>query len=63
MVKVYDGTNSSSPLLGIFCGSMVPGDVISGSSSLFVTFDSDRSVTGNGFDIGYSEMDDIGMRC
>ncbi|KAI0236767.1 Cubilin [Lamellibrachia satsuma] len=58
MVKVYDGANSSSPLLGIFCGSMVPGDVISGSSSLFVTFESDRSVTGSGFDIEYSEIEE-----
>ena len=63
MVNVYDGANSSSPLLGIFCGSMVPGDVISGSSSLFVTFESDRSVTGSGFDIEYSEMEDTGKLC
>ena len=60
-VNIYDGADSSSPLLAVFCGSMLPGDVISSSRSLFVTFESDTSVTASGFEINYSAQEEGGM--
>ena len=55
-IRVYDGANSSTPL-GTFCGSMVPGDIISGSSYLSVSFESDMSVRGSGFEIRYEAIE------
>ncbi|KAK2186567.1 hypothetical protein NP493_195g01015 [Ridgeia piscesae] len=37
---------------------MLPGDVISSSRSLFVTFESDTSVTASGFEINYSAQEE-----
>ncbi|KAI0214015.1 Exoskeleton protein RP43 [Lamellibrachia satsuma] len=53
-VKVYDGEDNSAPLLGTFCGTSLPGDVISSKPSLFVSFNSDSSVTRGGFKIKYT---------
>ena len=55
-VSVYDSDNSST-LLGTYCGSMLPGDVISGSNSLFVTFETDRTLAGSGFEIKYDAIE------
>ena len=53
-VKVYDGEDTSAPLLGTFSGYSVPADVVSGSNYLFVTFETDTSSIRNGFTIKYS---------
>jgi len=55
-VRIYDGDNSST-LLGTYCGRMLPGDVISGSNSLFVSFESDRTLTASGFEIKYDAIE------
>ena len=55
-IIVYDGANSSTPL-GTFCGRMVPGDIISGSSYLSVSFESDMTMRGNGFEINYEAIE------
>ncbi|KAI0223467.1 Ovochymase-1 [Lamellibrachia satsuma] len=56
-VSVYDGPASWAPSLGTFCGSMLPGDVISANNSLYVSFTSDSSVQKNGFRIKYTALD------
>ena len=55
-IRVYDGANNSTPL-GIFCGRVAPGDIISGSSSLFVAFESWLSMRGSGFLINYEAVE------
>ena len=55
-VSVYDSDNSST-LLGTYCGSMLPGDIISGRNSLFVSFESDRTLTASGFEIKYDAIE------
>ena len=52
-VAVYDGTNNSAPLLGRFCGHTLPGVVVSSTNSLFVSFQTDRYLTKDGFIIKY----------
>jgi len=48
--RVYDGPNSSSPLLLNVNGSSLPQDVTASSGEMFVTFTSDGSVTSSGWD-------------
>nr|XP_054752684.1 extracellular serine proteinase-like [Lytechinus pictus] len=48
-VFIYDGADSSAPLIGEYCGSNSPGTVTSSGSSLYMKFTSDSSVTYSGF--------------
>ncbi|XP_041477095.1 extracellular serine proteinase-like [Lytechinus variegatus] len=48
-VSIYDGADSSAPLIGEYCGSNSPGTVTSSGSSLYMKFTSDSSVTYSGF--------------
>lgn len=43
-LKVRDGSSSSDPLLGVYCGSLSYGTVTSTGNHLFVVFHSDYSV-------------------
>uniref|UniRef100_A0A3Q3W0B5 Cubilin n=1 Tax=Mola mola TaxID=94237 RepID=A0A3Q3W0B5_MOLML len=54
-VAVYDGQDSSAPLLGKFCGSVLPPDLRSSSNHLFIIFRTDSSVDGVGWRATYSE--------
>ena len=53
-VTVYDGVDNSATRLGRYCGTTLPGEVISTTNSLFVSFQSDSSVTKVGFNIKYT---------
>ena len=55
-IIVYDGANNSTSL-GTFCGSMAPGDIISGSSYLSVSFESDMSMWASSFEIRYEAIE------
>jgi len=55
-VKVHDGADVSTTVLGKFCGSTLPHDIFSSSNSLFVSFKSDAGLTGNGFSIKYTTI-------
>ena len=53
-VEVYNGINSSAPLLGRFTGNTIPPLVTSTSGSMFVKFYSDISVTKSGWTANYT---------
>lgn len=53
-LRIYDGNNSNSPLLGTFSGSTVPGIFNSSGASLTLHFISDGSVRGEGFEAQWS---------
>lgn len=48
-LKVYDGPNSSAPLLLACSGNVIPGPVIGTSGSMYITFFSNSSTTSSGF--------------
>ncbi len=48
-LKVYDGPDITSPLLGTFCGSSVPGPFESTTGPLTFSFNSDYSVNFSGW--------------
>ncbi|KAI0242259.1 Exoskeleton protein RP43 [Lamellibrachia satsuma] len=53
-VKVYGGSSTSALLIGKYCGTNMPADVISPASTAYVAFKTDFSVTRPGFRIRYS---------
>lgn len=54
-VAVYDGQDSLAPLLGKFCGVVLPPSLQSSTNQLFIIFRTDASVNGIGWRATYSE--------
>ncbi|XP_076472712.1 low-density lipoprotein receptor-related protein 6-like [Babylonia areolata] len=54
VVEIRDGDSASSPILGRYCGSSVPGPVRSFGSKLWIKFTSDGSITRRGFRATYT---------
>ena len=50
-VEIFDGDSSTAPLLQTHCGVVTPGVLFSSSNRLLVVFETDGSVTKNGFSI------------
>lgn len=54
-VAVYDGQDILAPLLGKFCGSVLPPDLRSSTNQLFIVFKTDASGNGIGWRAVYTE--------
>lgn len=54
-MAVYDGQNSFAPLLGKFCGDVLPPNLLSSTNHMFIVFRTDASVSGIGWRATYSE--------
>lgn len=52
-IYIYAGTNSQSPLLGSWGGSILPDDINYDGNTLFVSFKANSNSASNGFDISY----------
>ncbi|CAM9531973.1 unnamed protein product [Lampetra fluviatilis] len=52
-VAVYDGADTSAPLLGTFCGTEVPLQLHSSARDMFLLFVTDASVTAGGWQAAY----------
>ncbi|XP_059901037.1 cubilin [Gadus macrocephalus] len=57
-VEVRDGSSSSSPLLGTFCGDQVPPMLQSTQRSMYLRFKTDASVTNMGFTAAYAAAEE-----
>jgi phosphotriesterase-related protein len=53
-VKVYDGTTTSSPLLGQFSGTSLPAPVSSSGGSMLIVFTTDGGVVASGWSATYT---------
>jgi len=53
VVTVYDGPTTTSPVLGVFSGNTLPGEVISTSNRMLVTFTTDGSNNAPGWQAQY----------
>ncbi|XP_069122184.1 cubilin-like [Argopecten irradians] len=62
-VDLRDGPYLSSPLIGRYCGSVVPDMVRTTSNTLLVNFISDYSVAGAGFTAGYRTGFGVNQGC
>ncbi|XP_017269603.1 cubilin [Kryptolebias marmoratus] len=54
-VAVYDGQDTLAPLLGKFCGTVLPPDLRSSTNQLYIVFRTDVSINGLGWRATYSE--------
>lgn len=54
-VAVYDGPDSLAPLMGRFCGTVIPPDIRSSTNNLFIIFSTDATVSGVGWRATYSQ--------
>ncbi len=52
-VVIYDGPNTSSPVLGRFSGSTIPASLTSTSNSVLIRFVTNASVTSDGWSLSY----------
>ena len=53
-MKVYDGDSNSAYMLGSLTGDVLPSDMASTGSDIFINFVSDESMATIGFRIQYS---------
>lgn len=56
VLQVRDGSSSSSPLLGTFCGIEIPPMLQSTQKSLYIRFKTDSSGTNFGFEAAYGSF-------
>ncbi|MCJ8728547.1 hypothetical protein PDJAM_G00005700 [Pangasius djambal] len=56
-VKIYDGDSVNYPLVGTFCGTVIPAAFVSASNFLTVHFVTDGTVAFRGFNATYSAVD------
>uniref|UniRef100_A0A3B5L191 Cubilin n=1 Tax=Xiphophorus couchianus TaxID=32473 RepID=A0A3B5L191_9TELE len=54
-VAMYDGPDSLAPLMGRFCGTVIPPDIRSSTNNLFIIFSTDATVSGVGWRATYSQ--------
>ena len=53
-LAIYDGDSSASPMLGKYCGSTLPPNLVSSTNKIFIHFHSDVYVTESGFHLEYN---------
>jgi len=59
-VSVFDGADSTGPLLGKFCGSALPPDLTSSGHYLYVVFRSNHKRNVGGFSLSWTARDSHG---
>lgn len=58
--QIYDGSDTSADLIGVYCGTEGPGIVTSTGSSLFLRMESDITGTRSGFHAKYISQGETG---
>lgn len=56
LYQVYDGDNMNFPLVGAFCGNIIPSYFVSSGNFLTVHFATDGSVQRRGFNATYRAL-------
>ncbi len=54
--RLYDGLNTTAPLVGTYCGTHFPDIIISTGNAFFIEFHSDQGVSGNGFQFAFKHI-------
>lgn len=53
-VRVYNGSNSSAPLIGTFSGNTIPHRLSANSGKMYIEFSTDHSITKAGWSASYA---------
>jgi len=56
LVTVYDGDNTSAPVLGTFSGATLPAAVTSTGKKMLITFNTNGSIVGQGWSASFSAL-------
>ncbi|XP_068193293.1 tolloid-like protein 1 isoform X2 [Antennarius striatus] len=59
-LEVYDGGSEQSPVLGRFCGTVAPPQIISTGNSVLIKFITDKNKEGAGFSVTYKIEEKVG---
>ena len=52
-MKIFDGETDASPMLGLYCGNLIPPMHISSGNAIFIRFETNVVDTGLGFKMEY----------
>ena len=52
-LKIFDGETEASPMLGLYCGDLIPTTHISSGNAIFIHFQTNVIGTGPGFKMEY----------
>ena len=52
-MKIFDGETDASPMLGLYCGNLIPPMHISSGNAIFIRFETNAADTGLGFKMEY----------
>ena len=55
-LRLYNGDSSASPLIGNYCGTLLPSNFISSTNRAFISFITDSSDTKTGFELKYKAV-------
>ena len=58
-VQINDGPDASSHVIGKYCGSRVPPNILSTHNSIYIWFRSDSTVHGNGFTLEWNSAEAV----
>lgn len=53
-LRIYNGSSSNAPLIGEYAGNQIPNPIVSATNELYLEFDTDGSVSYDGWSIAYS---------
>ncbi|XP_015795561.2 cubilin-like, partial [Tetranychus urticae] len=53
-IEIYNGLDTSAPLIGKYCGNKLPPSIISHSNTVTIQFITDSGVSGHGFKLTYN---------
>jgi len=57
-LSIFDGENDQAPTIGVYCGKLLPQELIQSSgTTLFLAFNSDSAVGGRGFVASWLAVD------
>ncbi|XP_072033776.1 uncharacterized protein [Amphiura filiformis] len=63
IVDITDGASLTAPIVGSYCGNALPPSFTSSRNRLWVRFQSDTSISGNGFTAIYTHVVDTDVSC
>ena len=55
-MTIYDGSSSTSSMMGKYCGDSIPPSHVSSSNEILVHFQSDEEITYTGFKMKYNPL-------
>ncbi len=55
-VTLYDGPDATAPLLGVFSGDSIPAEISSTGNKVFITFETNSSITDKGWFLSYKSV-------